>query len=359
MPKPFARLALVTAVWITSAPLAVLAQFGAQPASPATAQPSAAPPQYAAPQSPAQQPAAPPQYSQQPAAMQPAPAQASPQYAPPQQQPYPATAGAPQQPYAPANQQPQYRVAATPTPPNPAEINSAAPTAAEHPLMPALRWAQEGLPHIRAIQDYTCMLYKRERVDGVLGEYQTMSIKVRHQPFSVYMYFMGPPNMRGQEVLYVEGQNNNELQAHGVGLKNAIGTVSLSPTGRMAMKGNRYPITELGVENLVQRLLEVGERDTRYGECDVQFLKAKINGRGCTCIQVTHPVPRRNFLFHLARIYVDDELNIPIRYESFDWPSRAGGPPELIEEYTYQNLKLNNNFTDLDFDIRNPKYGFK
>ena len=70
-------------------------------------------------------------------------------------------------------------------------------------------------------------------------------------------------------------------------------------------------------------------------------------------------MPRRNFLFHLARIFVDDELNLPIRYESYDWPEKPGGPPELIEEYTYLNLKLNNGFTDADFDIRNPNYQFR
>ena len=51
-------------------------------------------------------------------------------------------------------------------------------------------------------------------------------------------------------------------------------------------------------------------------------------------------------------------MNIPIRFEAYDWPG-AAGQPQLIEEYTYVNLKLNNGFTDADFDIRNPNYGFK
>ncbi len=71
------------------------------------------------------------------------------------------------------------------------------------------------------------------------------------------------------------------------------------------------------------------------------------------------PGPARNFLFHVAQIYVDDELNLPIRYEAYDWPAEEGGKPQLTEEYTYLNLKLNNGFTDADFDIRNPNYQFK
>ena len=69
-------------------------------------------------------------------------------------------------------------------------------------------------------------------------------------------------------------------------------------------------------------------------------------------------MPRRNFIFHLARIFIDDELNIPIRYEAYGWPSRTGDLPVLEEEYTYLDVKLNNGFTDDDFDIRNPNYGF-
>ena len=75
-------------------------------------------------------------------------------------------------------------------------------------------------------------------------------------------------------------------------------------------------------------------------------------------LQVVHPVPRKEFRFHLARIYVDRELNLPIRYESYGWPQRQGEKPPLLEEYTYLNLKLNNGFTDRDFDKSNASYNF-
>ena len=156
------------------------------------------------------------------------------------------------------------------------------------------------------------------------------------------------------------------MLAHGIGLKNTMfGTVALKTDGPIAMRNQRYPLTELGILNMTQRLVEVGEQDKKYGECEVKFYEgAKINNgkeapRVCTCIEVIHPVPRRNFLFHLARIFVDKELNMPIRYESYDWPKEAGGPPELLEEYTYLNLKLNNRFTDADFDVKNPSYKFR
>ena len=236
------------------------------------------------------------------------------------------------------------------------------PDAKQHPLVPALEMAYKTKQNIETnLKDYSAIVVKHERIDGVLGDEEKAFIKVREQPFSVYMGFISPDKVKGQECMYIDGANNNEMFAHAPPgtLRGKFGTVQISPTSAIAMKDQRYPITELGVANLTKRLIEVGEHDKQYGECDVKFFQgAKVNGRECTVIQVTHPVPRRSFLFHMARIYVDDQLGIPIRYEAYDWPAQPGGPPVLLEEYTYMNLKINQGLTDADFDVHNPQYGF-
>ncbi len=230
----------------------------------------------------------------------------------------------------------------------------------EHPMMPALRWAKNGLRYLEAVDGYTATMAKRERINGTLGEYQYMDLKVRHRPFSVYIKLLGPEDMKGREAIYIAGKNDGNLVAHPTGMqKRLVGTISLKPTGMLAMQGNRYPITEVGILNLTRRLIEVGEQDMQYGECEVKYFRgAKVNDRICTCMQFVHPVPRREFRYHLARIYVDDELNLPIRYEAFNWPSKPGEEPTLTEEYTYLNLKLNPGLSDMDFDTRNPNYDY-
>ncbi|HID75704.1 MAG TPA: DUF1571 domain-containing protein, partial [Planctomycetaceae bacterium] len=171
------------------------------------------------------------------------------------------------------------RIAARPQQP-------AAP-AEEHPLMPALRWAYSGLKRLEDIQDYSAIMVKRERIDGELREPEYMYAKVRHRPLSVYLRFLKPEKLAGREVIWIEGANKGKMWAHGTGVEKMFGTVSLDPTGPIAMRGNRYPITEIGVLNLVRRLIEVAESDIQYGECEVKFFEgAKINGRSCTCIQV-------------------------------------------------------------------------
>jgi hypothetical protein len=227
-------------------------------------------------------------------------------------------------------------------------------------LRTVMAWGQDALVQMQGLRDYTCTFKKREAVDGKLGDQQTMFVKSRVQPLAVYMYFLDQ-DVRGQEAIYVEGRNNGNIIAHPVGFKQTlVGTLSLAPTDPQAMEGNRYPITNFGLVNLTRRYLQGIENDLRFNECEVRIIEgARVNDRACTCIQVTHPTQRREFPYSMTRLYVDNEMNVPIRCEGYEFPRRAGDAPPLVEEYTYSNLKLNVGLSDADFDPRNPQYGYK
>ena len=226
--------------------------------------------------------------------------------------------------------------------------------AAEHPLDAEIRIAKTRLASLKeSVKDYSCRFIKRERVGGILRDHEIIDMKVRHEPFSVYMKFLKPDNLKGQIVVYVEGQNDGKLIAKPVGLKGILGPVSLQPNSPLAMEGQRYPITHVGFLNLTKELISVAQRDRQFGECKVAHYKgAKVGEHICTVTEVIHPVARKNFQYYRARIFVDDERNLPIRFVSWTWPEKKGGKPVLEEEYTYTNVKLNRGFTDTDFEIR-------
>ena len=230
-----------------------------------------------------------------------------------------------------------------------------------HPLMEALELAQSGIERIdKEIKDYTCKMTKRESIDGKLGEPETMEAKIRHVPFSVYLKFVAPQKVANREVLYVEGQNNGKLLAHeGSGFRARFGSVYLPPTGSFAMAGQRYPVTNAGMRNLLVRLVEVGERDLKDEEVQVKYYRqAKLGDRPCLCIEVVHPTRNTGAKAYMARIFVDQELQLPVRYEAFDWPKREGEKPEILEQYIYNDIQLNVGLTDRDFDRENPSYKF-
>ena len=230
----------------------------------------------------------------------------------------------------------------------------------KHPLMPALRWAKEALQQIEQIDNYTATLIKRERTNGRMGPTESLSIKVRQKPLSIYVKSLGPQSMKGQEVLYVDGVNNGKMWAHSVGLRGLLGTLAIDPTDPLAMQGQQYPVTQIGILKLAQRIIDVTESDMKYGECAMKWIDhVKINDRPCRCIEVVHPQRRTNFIFHIARVFVDDKLGLPVRYERYDWPSSPGDKLPLMEEYTYLDVKLDAGLAAADFDVRNPAYHFR
>lgn len=237
-----------------------------------------------------------------------------------------------------------------------------------HALDPALDLARMVLAHIeREVQDYSATLVKRERINGSLSSESKMEIKVRTrkssdgklvQPLCVYLKFTDPWLTRGREVIWSETQGGGKLIAHEGGFKN-VASLTLNPNDRLAMLGNKYPITEIGIARLVEKLIEKGERDKLAGPCEVQWLEnQRVGDRNCQMIQVTHANPDPKFDFHIAQIYIDRERLIPLRYRAYMWPARAGAEPPLEEEYTYLNLKLNVGLVDADFDPKNPDYNF-
>jgi len=229
----------------------------------------------------------------------------------------------------------------------------------EHPLQPVLRTLKQCQDEIdRNVRDYSCTLKKRERVEGELGDYQFILMKVMHQPFSVYMSFIKP--YAGREVVYVAGQNNGKMLVLEAGFTRMLGKIPLDPNGTKAMSGQRHPITDVGMRNLTAKLMRMWEAELQFAECEVTATPGKkVEGRPATLVQVIHPKPHQQFKFHAARLYLDDELKVPIHFDAFVWPTQDGGQPQLEESYTYSSLKVNNGFTARDFDPNNNPDIFK
>ena len=237
----------------------------------------------------------------------------------------------------------------------------------KHPLDPALDYAREGLERIRSeVRDYTATMTKQELISGRLVRHK-LFMKVRERkrdgdqivvPFSVYLKFLEPPSLKGREVIWVENRNDGKLVAHEGGFKNLL-RVNLPPTSMLAMLGNRYPITDIGIENLIAKLIKRGELDKEIGPCEVEFKEDQpLGDHKCRVIQITHPEHEPRYDFFRATIYIDSQRQIPLRYTALVWPENEGDDPVLDEQYIYENVQLNAGLTDKDFDPDNENYNF-
>ncbi|MFT7632562.1 MAG: hypothetical protein ACI87E_003614 [Mariniblastus sp.] len=251
----------------------------------------------------------------------------------------------------------------------PGKVPVSAPAAAPHPLDRAVSVAQGALTEMRSgVSDYTAILAKREQINGVVGEPSYMNVKIRcpreHtdgsiSPFSIYMKFLRPKASSGREVIWVDGENEGKLVVHESGGLIGMKTFRFDPTSRIAMNGQRYPIYEAGLENLIVKLIEKAERDREAGPCKVEYRKGvMINKRPCSLIELTHEDRKAPYEFHKAQVFIDNELNLPVRFAAYDWPQAPGEAPKLLEEYTYYNVKVNVGLEDVDFDPTNPNYRY-
>jgi hypothetical protein len=217
----------------------------------------------------------------------------------------------------------------------------------------ALRELKRGRDRLTKLRDYSATFVRRELVEGQLRDREKMSLKIRHEPFSVYLRWLGD----GQEALYVQGRNDNRLLVSpNTGLARFVGTLALPVSSPKVMSESRYPITEIGMLNLVERIIgewkQVGAAGSQWNED-----KESVNG-----------VKTRRFTVHFGSRRVNPDysktvLNLsvkdgyPLRIENYGW-TRSGKPGALVEYYEYRDIRPNIGLSDVAFDQENRQYSF-
>src|SRR5262245_50169388 len=140
------------------------------------------------------------------------------------------------------------------------------------------------------VRDYTGTLVRQERIGNELQPEQFIDIRVRQQPFSVGLKWTSPRQLAGQEAIFVNGKNNNEIRPKGSRLLAIAGDVSLPPDDPRVMKKSRHAITETGIGNMldvISRSFEI-ERRLPAGQVTVAFAEYAFQQRPCVRMELTH-----------------------------------------------------------------------
>lgn len=250
-----------------------------------------------------------------------------------------------------------------------AQTETAESAATADPNVLTGRWAmlfsvtmlQRGCEKFEHVSDYTATLYKQERIGGELLEGNTMTMKLRHEPFSVYMKWLDGD--RGRQLIYVDGQNDGNMLIQLGGVKGRLlGTLRINPTGSQAMAESRYPVTGAGLLHLAQKVLEYRKLDLERGtgvHCEMHD-NQELNGRPCYVFVTTYDSPEFSETYRKAVLYIDKELSMPICVRNYTWAVDAN--PEtiddetLIEFYSYSDVEIEQQLADADFDRGNKKY---
>ncbi|MBI3861891.1 MAG: DUF1571 domain-containing protein [Planctomycetia bacterium] len=227
-----------------------------------------------------------------------------------------------------------------------------------HSLNEAIEFARARREKLRTVSDYTAIFSKTELVNERLIS-QTMDLKFRQQPFSVYVHGHSK-RQPAREVIFVAGMNDDKLTLHEAGLKSLI-TIHLKPDDPRVMAENKYPITEIGMAKMLDAALVIWEREKDIAPTNVEVLLSNSTRFGsveCEEIQITHKQRLGGLKFHITRVAFEIKSGFPVLLEQYDWPRQAGEAPPLVEQYLYSDVKTNSGLTDADFDPENSEYKF-
>ena len=247
------------------------------------------------------------------------------------------------------------------------------------------------LKAIKAVDSYQGQFVMRELIGDDL-EISKVHFKFK-RPFKVYMKYITKPE--GQEVLFVKGENDNEIMAHKGSFPDF--TVNLAPYGRMAMKGSHQPILTFGLQKQIEIMEQIRKKATSMGvtytvkdggvfmgervwEIEARFpstgrvVKVKEDENlwrfakrvGQTMYVILHynDIRSPGSIKEGAEIFVPEHYGsrltyligqkslMPLQESSWDHKGR------VYESYDYPELELNAGLTDKDFDPDNEAYDF-
>ncbi len=207
----------------------------------------------------------------------------------------------------------------------------------------AIALLDEARQHFRNVRDYECRLLKQERIQSVLLPQSVMTMKVRNEPFSIYLRCESPDTDKGLEVCYVAGRNHGMMRVHPVGVLGIFGFQSLDPHDPRAFEKNRHCITEAGLGNLLDSTAHYWNMERRLNKTLVRITDDELSGRPCTRIETIHP-DRQAGVFYGYRcvLWLDKATHLPIGSETYDWPRPGSAESgDLLEWYRYLDLRCN------------------
>ena len=224
-------------------------------------------------------------------------------------------------------------------------------------LRDVIKYSEPSQKALDDVKDYTAVFTKTELIRGRQVK-QVMEMKFRAKPFSVYFKYLTGPEA-GRQAIFVDGKYGNKLVVkEAAGLGAIAGRLTFKLDDPKVMAENRYPVTNVGIGNLLKTAVTIWDRESKLeaAEVDVKFFpNAKIGDLPVEAVQLTHQKQLRDVKFQMSRVYFDKESKLPVRAERFGWP-RPGEKPPLVEDYVYTKLKTNVNLTDADFDP--ARYGY-
>jgi hypothetical protein len=194
----------------------------------------------------------------------------------------------------------------------------------------------------RDVKGYRCTFVKQERLNGKLQRSEVIDVSSREEPFSVLFDWREGARLASR-VLYVKGENNNDLLVKPAGWRGRlVSVVAREVEGSDAKESSRYPMTQFGIKKGTQRAVSAWGEAQKEGSLKYEYRgKRKIPELGDRICHILHRSdyrqPEEDGITD-AVLYYDAENFLQVG------STLKGSEGQLIGDYWFRDLKLNPTF---------------
>lgn len=200
-------------------------------------------------------------------------------------------------------------------------------------------------------RDYSGYMVRQERVGGKLMAEQTAELRVRVEPFAVYMKTLAPKALLGQELAYSAGKKDDKVRVRAAGVAGVSGFVGVSADDAKATVESKHTVPNTGIGAVLRRVDAALEAEKK-AKTAPQILVAeyKFQDRPCTRYEVFCERPHAQRYAYRMVMYLDAETKLPVRFEAHDQPKAGDAAGELLECVSFVGLKFNAGLGEAVFD---------
>jgi hypothetical protein len=202
------------------------------------------------------------------------------------------------------------------------------------------------------LRDYTCTFTRQEVRKGTLSGEEVAEMKVRSNPVGVYARFARPEAIAGMEVAYTAARKKNlKVRYRPAGTAGARGFQTLDTDDAKFLSANRHPVTEWTMAAGIERVAAAVAREkTLNNPVEVYTGEYQFAGRNVIRYEVLTRRPHAFRYAYRMLVYVDKETKLPLRFEAYDQPKSGAPAGDLLEAYSFSDMKLNVGLGESSFD---------
>jgi uncharacterized protein DUF1571 len=192
------------------------------------------------------------------------------------------------------------------------------------------------------IRDYSGTYTRQERLSGTLGAEQVAEMKMRVNPVGVHVRFVRPDSVAGMEIVYSGARKDGKFGYRPAGAAGRKGIQRLDLDDSKFLAAHRHPASEWGVGPLIELIATATAREKALNNpVEVFTADYQFDKRNVTKYEIH---TRRGHAGRYAAkmvVFIDKETKLPIRFEAYGDARTGAATGDLIEAYSFTDLKFN------------------